>query len=784
MLKYNLLTSFSSIKRNLSYSLINITGLSLGLALVVLLLVWLQFEFSFDTFHVNADRIFRVVVEFEQDRSSDNFAMTPAPLGEVLKNDIPEVTDFVRFGSLGRMLVRHENEQFWEQIELSDPSIFKIFSFKLLSGNPETALTSPGSIIISETKARKYFGNINPLGMTLLLGDDKAPFIISGVLQDIPSNSQLQFDFLGSFSEIKRNLSWGQWNYLTYILAHNDKSYRAIGEKLTEVVKKISEKEEYKLHIQPLKSIHLHSALRGDLPTNRSIKTVYIISSILILALLLGCVNYMNLATARYARRGKETSLRKVAGATSSNLAGQFLFESFAITLFSFIIALLLSYLLMPVFTSLAGVQLDIKSLFNLRTLLKFLILILLITFFAGSYPASILSSVNPVSALSDDFELAGFISVKNFRRGLVIFQFLISIILISCTLIIKSQMNFIREKNLGLISDQVVIIPIYQAEVKPKYELYKKEILTSPLILNASAVAYFPGNQGYYQNVWWEGLQANDISNMMSWLPVDQDFINTLRMELVKGENFPENLPAKTSRLYILNESALKMTGWNDPIGKKFNIVGPGTVCGIVKDFNFKSLYSAIEPVALVYYPDVFDNLMIKISSEDTPHTIDFLRDKWKTLFFQTPFEYSYFSDDIQKIYKKETSALKIITCVSVLSLFISCIGLFGLVLFTIENRIKEIGIRKVAGSTTARIIIMLNSEFVGWISVSFILSCPVIIYFMQKWLENFAYRTNLSLSLIVLAGIITIMISLLTVSWQTWKTASKNPVECLRHE
>jgi len=784
MLKYNLVTSFRSIKRNLSFSLINISGLSIGLTLVLILLAWLQFEFSFDRFHENADRIFRVVVEFERDKSSDNFACTPAPLGEALKRDIPEVIEYVRFGSWGRVLVNYENEQFWEDIELADPSIFKIFSFKLLTGNPETALNNPGSIILSETKARKYFGSRNPMGQILLLDDNKSPYIITGVMKDVPANSQLQFDFLLSFSEFKSNQGWGMWNYPTYILAENYDSFRSISEKLPEFVKKIPVEDNFQLHLQPLLQIHLHSRLRADLPTNTNIKTVYIISSILLLVLLVACINYMNLATARYSKRGKEAGLRKVAGATNSNLIGQFLWESFAITFSAFIISLFLCYLLMPVFISLTGVPLKLGSLLTLNSIVKFIILLLLISVIAGSYPAFMLSSVNPVSTIRDDFKLAGVISVKLFRKGLVIFQFFISIALIASAIAIKSQLTYIKNKNLGLISDQVVVVPIYQAQVKPRYELFKKEILSNPAILNASAVAYFPGTQGFNQNTWWEGLAEGDNSNYMDWISVDKDFINTLKIELLKGEFFPKDISGKGPVYYVLNELALKKIGWDDPIGKRFDIIGKGEVVGIVKNFNFKSLHNELKPVALTFYPSLFDNLMIKISAENIPNTMDFLKKKWDSLFPQYPFEFTFLNDDFQKMYKKETTTSLIITYISLLALFVSCIGLFGLVLFTIDNRIKEIGIRKVAGSTTGKIIAMLNLEFIKSILVSFIIACPIIIYFMQKWLENFAYRINLSWWIFASAGMITIIISLLTVSWHTWNTATKNPVDCLRHE
>ncbi|MGC1392154.1 MAG: ABC transporter permease [Bacteroidales bacterium] len=784
MLKYNLAAAFRSIKENLVFSLINISGFSIALTLVLILLVWLQFEFSFDKFHDNADRICRVFVEFKEKTSSDNFANTPAPLGSLLKNEIPEVADYVRFGQMGRMLVSYENKLFWEKIDLADPSIFKTFSFKLLSGNPLTALSNPGSIVISETKAKKYFGSEYPLGRTLLLGDDKSPYIITGVMKDIPANSQIQFDFLGSFSEIKGNLSWGNWNYSTYILAKNEASLRAISDKLPGFVKKIPDTENFELHIQPLTSIHLHSNLREDLPTNTNIKTVYAISSIIILILTIACINYINMATARYTRRGKEAGFRKVAGATNSNLAGQFLCESFTITCSAFILASILSCIFMRLVISLTGIPLDNISIWSLSFFVKCILLIFLISFISGIYPAVMLSSVNPVAALRDNFKLGKTVSVKNLRKGLVIFQFFVSIVLIACTIIIHLQMDFIRNKNLGLSDEQVIVVPIYQSEVKPKYELFKKEILTSSFILNASAVSYFPGSNYYHQNAWWEGLQKNDFSNGMSWIPVDQDFIKTLKLKMIKGENFPDNISGYGSKLYILNESAAKMIQWNDPIGKQFNIVGAGKVIGIVNDFNFKSLYSKIEPVALVSFPDAFDNLMIKISSENIPGTIEFIREKWKSLFNQTPFEFSFLSDDFQMMYDKEARTLKMITLISILSLFISCIGLFGLVLFTIDCRIREIGLRKISGSTSGEIVLLLNLEFVKWILVSFIIATPVIIYFMHKWLQSFAYRINLSWWMFATAGLIALIISLLTVSWLTSYTATRNPAECLRHE
>ena len=479
MFKYNLKTAFRFIKRNLIFSLINILGLSLGLALVTISFLWIQFEFSFDKFHQNADKIFRVVAQFKYNNNVDNFANTPAPLGEAMKNDIPEVDDYVRHGSIGRTLVSIAGKQFWEEIDLADPSIFKIFSFRLLSGDPGNALKNPNSIIISESKAEKYFGNVNPLGQILQLGYEKTPFVITGIMKDIPDNSQLQFDFLGSFSNIRNNLEWGAWNYSTYILAQNNNSINAIREKLSGITKKYIKDEETSLHIQPLTSIHLHSNLRSDLPTNRNINVIYIFVSICFLVLIVACINYMNLATARYTRRGKEVGLRKVAGASNSNLIVQFLSESFAMTLSAFIIALMLCALILPVFNSFTGLTVSMVSLLNSNSIISLIILLLLVTFLTGSYPAFLLSSLNPVSAVHNDFKLVNSLSVRGLRKILVIFQFIVAIVLIGCTIIIKSQLIFISNKDLGLSPDQVIVVPILQEDIRLKYEAYKNDVLT-----------------------------------------------------------------------------------------------------------------------------------------------------------------------------------------------------------------------------------------------------------------------------------------------------------------
>jgi len=784
MLKYNLFTAFRFIRRNLAFSMINILGLSLGIALVTISLLWIQFEFSFDKFNENADRIFRVVMEYNTGNSVDNFANTPSPLGEAMKNDIPEVMDYVRFGWMGRIVISCENRQFWETVDLADPSIFNVFSFKLLSGDPKTVLKNTNSIVISETKARKYFGNKNPVGQILLLNAEKTPFTITGVMKDIPANSQNRFDFLSSFSNLTGGLGWNIRNYTTYIMAQNNQSYNSINKKLNVIQNKYIKEDGTRLHLQPLTSIHLHSNLRNDLSTNRNIKILYIFVSICILVLIVACINYMNLATARYTRRGKEVGLRKVAGATGPNVIVQFLFESFATTLTAFIIALILCYLLLPVFSSLSGITLHMKSLLSFNSVLTLIILILFVSFLSGSYPAFVLSSLNPASALHDDFSVANTLSVRGLRKALVVFQFVVAIILIACTVIIQSQLSFMSKKNLGMSPEQVLVVPIFQDEVRKKYELYKEEILTNSLVINASATNYAPGSGGFNQNVWWEGLQEGNRSNHIDWLTVDQDFIKTLKIELLKGDFLPDNIAHKNSIFYVLNESAVRKFGWTDPIGKQLDILGRGEVTGVVRDFNFKSLHNAMEPAALTYYYERLDNLLIRISTENIPKTIDFLNKKWESFFPQFPFDFVFLSDDFQKLYEKETKTSRVIMYVSFMALFIAIIGLFGLVLFTVDRRVKEIGLRKIAGATSGTIMLLFNMEFIRRIMLSFLVSCPIIVYFMHKWLENFAYRINISWWMYVIAVSIPLTLSVILVSWLTWYASTRNPADCLRHE
>jgi putative ABC transport system permease protein len=492
----------------------------------------------------------------------------------------------------------------------------------------------------------------------------------------------------------------------------------------------------------------------------------------------------MNLATARYTRRGKEVGLRKVAGASDSNLIAQFLFESFATTLTAFIIALFLCYLLLPVFNSLTAITLHMGSLLNFNNIVILIVLILLVSIISGSYPAFVLSSLNPAFALHDDFSLVNTLSVRGVRKALVVFQFGVAIILIACTVIIQSQLTFMSKKDLGMSPEQVIVVPIFQDDVRKIYELFKDEILTNPQVLNASATNYFPGSQGFNNNVWWEGLQEGDISNRIDWLTVDKDFIKTLKIELLNGEFFPDDIVHKNTLKYVLNESAVKKIGWSDPIGKQFDIVGKGEVIGVIRDFNFKSLHNLLEPAALTNFPERLDNLMIRISTENIPKTIEFLNKKWESFFPQYPFDFTFLSEDFQKLYEKEVKTSRIIMYVSFMALFIACIGLFGLVLFTVDRRVKEIGLRKIAGASSGTIMLLFNMEFVRRILISFLVAYPIIIYFMQKWLQNFAYRINISWWMFAFALLIPLGLSTILVSWLTWYASTRNPADCLRHE
>ena len=785
MLKNYLKVALRNLRRYKTYSFINIFGLAVGIACCLLILLWIQDELSYDKFHKNADRIYRVSAEFNYAGRPDHFAHTPAPLAPALCNEFPEVIGAVRFAGGWRELIAYGDKQFWvRRFVRADPNIFDVFTFPLAKGDPQKALKELYSIVITEEMAQKFFGDEDPLGKILNVGTEgREDYKITGVLKNVPSNSQLQFDCLVSFSHQRGNIGWGAWNYNTYILLHPNSPPHEIETKFPDFIGKYmgeKRKANTKLHLQPLTKIHLRSKLRNDLATNRDIAHIYIFSGIALLILIIACINFMNLSTARSAIRGKEVGMRKVVGAHRSQLIKQFLGESLLLSFIALLLALVLVEIFLPIFNALADKILVFRYFDNFSLLVSLVGIVLFTGVVAGSYPAFFISASRPINVLSGG---RAYVPTSIVRRIFVVAQFAISIIFIACTILIHNQLGYIKDKNLGYDKDHIAVIPLFYQDVSPKYRLYKDAILQNKTILVATATSFLPSEKCYYQDVWWEGMAVDDY-DYIDWINVDHDFLETLDIELTLGRDFSREFISDVEGAYILNESAVKNIGWENPIGKQFKIVKKGTVIGVVKDFHYKSLHNKIEPMALYIYPEGFYYLLVRFRPDNVSNSIEFLRNKWKQFFPGRPFEYSFLDADFDRMYKTEAQLGKIFNHIAALAIFIACLGLFGLASFTSERRTKEIGIRKVLGASVSSIVQLLSKEFIKWVVIANLIAWPVAYYAMSKWLQNFAYRINIVWWAFVLAGVLALVISLLAVSYQAIKAATANPVDALRYE
>ncbi len=786
MIKNYLKIALRNIRKHKGYSFINIAGLAIGVAACLLLFRWVQDELSFDRYHEKADRIYRVISQYEAEGQTRQLAYTSAPVGPALVNEFPEIEKAIRFGRNG-FVVSYQNKRFVEQVYFTDPEIFDVFSFPLIKGNPKNALKEPYSIVISEEMSRKYFGDEDSLGKIITLGE-RRDYRVTGVFRDLPTNSHFRFHFLGLFSDYaSRHFDqWGISNYWTYILVSENFSPDEFKEKSPQFVEKYRGKESryvYKTSypLQPLTRIHLHSNLRGEIGTNSSIGTIYIFSAIAVFILLIACLNYINLSTARYAIRAKEVGLRKVIGATRPQLIKQFLGETFLFSFIALPLSVLLAELFLPLFNSLSGKKLAVHYFDNMFLLPGLALIILFVGFASGIFPAFFISALKPVSALRGMFKASS--KGSGLRKTLIVSQFAISIIFLASTFTVLSQLNYMRNKKLGLDKEHVVTLPIYDKDVLGKLETIKNEFLQNPSVLSVSVSDFFPGKATMYQNYRYEGMSESG-NPMIRWFVVDHDFIETFGIELVDGRNFSKRFPSDVDHAYILNESAVKEIGWESPVGKELEIMNKGPVIGVVKDFHFRPLHQKIEPAALYIYPKLFQYISVRISPTDVSRSLDFLKAKWQTLVPGQVFQYSFLDEDFDKLYRAEMRLSQIFTVVTFLAIFIACLGLFGLAAFEALQRTKEMGIRKVLGSSAAGIVLLLSKEFTKWVLLANIIAWPVAYYAMSRWLQNFAYRINIGPLIFIQSAVLAFIVALLTVSYQAMKVSLANPVDTLRYE
>ena len=801
MLKNYFKIAVRNLWRKRTYTLINLTGLAVGMACCFLLFLYVHFERSYDQFHRKADRIYRVVGDLRSSAENLHWYVTPGPLGRTIKATFPQVQEVTRVIT-GSILVRKGNFKFQETHSLwADSSLFSVFDFPLKYGDPHTALKEPNSIVFSESAALKYFGHSNPVGQHLLLTGLGLPGIVTGVMKDIPENSHLKADMLVSASTYAGSLQpgveedWGSYLYSTYLLLSPGADPEGLQSKLPALVQKYEgealkyKNTTYTLSLEPLKRIYLHSSYGA--PVSGNPDNVYILTIIAVFILLIAAINFINLSTARSVERAKEVGIRKSAGAKRNQLIGQFLIESMLIALMSFFLALACCHLLLPLFNQISGKQISAGIFTSIAYPLGLLALALGIGLLAGIYPALVLSAFKPVVVLKGNFASGS--KGALLRKVLVVAQYTISIVLIVSTLVVYSQLHFMQRQPLGFNKDQVLIV----SNGTDRGALdFKEAIAAIPAVESATLSSAIPGrsyNSGG-NDVW-----PTDAENSKgawqrinpAYYNVDADFIPLYQIPLLAGRNFYKE-GRKDSAGVILNKTAALSLGYSSSslqklIGKRVKGQGDGvanTVIGVMDDFHFHSLREAIQPLCLQTGQWYTQYLSIRINTANLSGTLTALGNKWEKSVPNRPFSYFFLDEDFNSQYRAEERFGTLFLYFSALALFISCLGLLGLSAYSTLQRTREIGIRKVLGASVSEIAGLLSGDFVKLVILAFVIACPLSWYAMHQWLQNFAYRTSLNGGHFVLAGSGALLIALFTIGFQTIKAAMANPVESLRSE
>jgi putative ABC transport system permease protein len=783
MIRNYLKVALRTLRRHKAYSFINIAGLAFGITCSVLMFMWVQDELSYDRFHGNAGELYRILLD-PQGASATHEAVSPPVLAGKMKEDIPEVADTSRMVLHGRMLFSiGDRNQYEERGLLADPSFFTMFDFPYLRGNPDTALDDPSSLVLTKSTAEKYFGAADPLGETITINHQK-DYTVTGVIADIPANSHMRFDFVRPFTllgEGGRNLeSWGDVSFYTFVQLRKGASFREVDAKLKAMVEKEDPKHNL-YYLQPLTRIHLHSNFNFDYAAHGNILYVYIFGAAALFVLLIACINFMNLATARSSVRAKEVGMRKVIGACRPDIVKQFYGESFLSSLLAMAAAALFIWLLLPAFNTLSGKHLSFDPIGNPQLLLGLGLVALLTGIVSGSYPALVLSSFHPIKVIRGT-RRTGKRGVL-FRRILVVTQFSLTIILIIGTIVVHSQLTHIRNQNLGYVKDDIAVLGL-RGELAGKADVIRNELLKNAAIGNVTLTSSLPTHIGSgTSGAEWEGMEEG-TRIQMQFSAVDPDYLKTFKMEMAEGRFFSREREADTEA-FVLNQAAVEAMGLESPLNKKmwaFGIEGP--IIGIVKDFNYKSLHIGIEPLILAVLPQYYRYVCVRLTGEDVGAAIAAMKDVWDRFAPGFPFEYSFLDQRIDDLYKAERRMGQVFNTFTLLALLIASLGLFGMTAFTAERRTREIGIRKVLGASLPSIVGLLSRESARLVLLSNIIAWPLAYLAMKSWLKSFAYRTEIEVWVFFAAALAALGIALLTVSFQAVKAALANPADSVRSE
>ncbi|HEX9651278.1 MAG TPA: ABC transporter permease [Cyclobacteriaceae bacterium] len=795
MIKNYLSIAFRNIRRNSLYSIINILGLSVGIACCLLILSYVRYELSFDLPHKKNDRIYRVYMDANFGGQQALIGVTPNIIAPILQSQFPEVEKVVRVYNIGKFrpqIVKVKEELYEEKnFYYADSSIFEIFTFQPVYGQLDGSLDKPNTLVLTQSASQKYFGNKNPVGSVVNVNGN-TDYEITAVIEDMPNNVHFRFDMVGSFQGLSwakpENLTFGSANFYTYVLLYPGADHQNFEDNVATYTENTYGGQWKQsgffltLKMEPLKDIYLRSPIDNDIDKKSDIRYVYIFSFIAILVLVIACINYMNLATARGSERAKEVGMRKMLGARKNELISQFMGESILITGFAIFSAIVMVELLMPVFRELSGRQLQ-NSVSEPILISSLAGIWIGVSLLAGFYPAVILSSFKPSKVLKGSFKSSA--AGRGLRKILVVLQFAISIFLIAGTIVIFRQLDFIQNKKLGYDKDQVIAVPI-DNKIAGNLDIFKNEFVSIPGVINVTAASETPSDvKGGYSYIF-EG-RSLDESMSVNAMAVDIDFIKTLGIEVVSGRDYSEDSKQKPDFSFIFNEAAASRSGLSieNLIGERISLNGRnGVVTGIMKDFHFTSMYREIGPLILFIEPSQFAYMMIKIDGQNIQQTLNTLATKWKTLASHRPFEYGFLDDEFTRLYAAEMKVGELFSVFAIVAIFIASLGLLGLAAYMASQRAKEISVRKVMGASVGRVVLLLSFDFARLVLIAFIISAPLAYYIMNNWLNEFVYRVSFGVETLLIAGLLAFIIAWGTVAWQAFKAATINPVDILRYE
>jgi putative ABC transport system permease protein len=787
MLKNLIKTAVRHIVKHFGYSILNILGLTLGITSALFLIIYVADEVSYDRYHEKADRIYRVSSTIKEPDDQFTWIFAQIPFGPQVVHDYPEVQSSVRFINMPRALYKFEDKEFNEEnFFYVDSTLFDIFTYKVIKGEIKSALLAPKKIILTEKIANKYFGKSDPIGKTLTTGTDT--YEVTGVIQDVPTNSHFRFDAVAARNNLPKQLgSWGNFGVFTYLLFPEKFDVKAFETKMQGMydayMKTIFEplKISIKYKLEPLTRIHLYSKNAAEPEPTGSITYVYIFAIVAIFLVLIASMNYMNLATARSTRRAREVGLRKVVGSRRGPLVLQFLSESLVFTLISLLISIVLIIVLLPKFNLLAGKTFNIHVIYSPVVLLSLLAIILIVGILGGSYPAFFLSRFSPVTVLKGEVTQGSAGSL--FRKILVVIQFTVSVIMIICTLVVFRQLNYLKTTDQGFDQKNVVGLQLNGPMIR-KYPVLKQSLLENQNVkyVTSTNTAVGEGSGKVIFNVETDqGMSQKGVN----FAVVDHDFIETLGIKMVKGREFQQDMPSDTLTGVVVNEAFAKRMNWTEPIGKKVELKPfiDGRVIGVMKDYHQTGMYNAIESLMLLYRP-LNNVIYIKLSGSDTKQTLSFIEKKWKEIFPDQPFVYTYLSERFNRQFEADDKRGLVFTMFTVLAILIACLGLFGLASYMVEQRTREIGIRKVFGANENTILGLISKDFLILVAIGIVIAVPVAYYFMNRWLENYVYRTKIEVPLLLTAALLTILITFLTISYKSYQAAIMNPARALKAE